>query len=57
MPAPLPTAKSVTVNPSQEQLRAWILEHMPRVVETEFGNLENREREMQTRTDKTMQEF
>ena len=39
MPAPLPAAKSVTVNPSQEQLRAWVLEHMPRVVETEFGNL------------------
>ena len=39
MPAPLPTAKSVTVNPPQEQLRAWVLEHMPRIVETEFGNL------------------
>ncbi len=39
MPAPLPTAKSVAVNPSQQQLRAWVLEHMPRIVETEFGNL------------------
>jgi len=39
MPGPLPAARSVTVNPSQEQLRAWVLEHMPRVVETEFGNL------------------
>jgi len=39
MPAALPPAKSVTVNPSQEQLRDWVLEHMPRIVETEFGNL------------------
>ena len=35
----LPPARSVTINPSQEQLRAWVLEHMPRIVETEFGNL------------------
>ncbi len=39
MAAPLPTARSVALNPSQEQLRAWVLEHMPRIVETEFGNL------------------
>jgi phosphoenolpyruvate carboxykinase (ATP) len=39
MPAPLPHARSVVVNPSQEQLREWVLEFMPRIVETEFGNL------------------
>ena len=35
----LPKAKSVAVNPTQEEMRAWVLEHMPRVTETEFGNL------------------
>lgn len=35
----LPAARSVAENPTQEQLRAWVLEFMPNVVETEFGNL------------------
>ncbi len=35
----LPAARSVVVNPSQAQMREWVLEHMPRVTETEFGNL------------------
>jgi phosphoenolpyruvate carboxykinase (ATP) len=35
----LPQAKSVAENPSQKQLREWVLEYMPRVTETEFGNL------------------
>ncbi len=39
MSVPLPAARSVVVDPSQDQLRAWVLEHMPGVVETEFGNL------------------
>lgn len=39
MTASLPPARSVTVDPSQEQLRAWVVEHMPRIIETEFGNL------------------
>jgi phosphoenolpyruvate carboxykinase (ATP) len=39
MAAPLPPARSVTLNPSQAQLRAWVRELMPRITETEFGNL------------------
>ncbi|HSK23359.1 MAG TPA: phosphoenolpyruvate carboxykinase [Egicoccus sp.] len=35
----LPKAKSVAVNPTQAELREWALEYMPRVTETEFGNL------------------
>ncbi len=35
----LPPALSVAVNPSQAQLREWVLEYMPRITETEFGNL------------------
>ena len=35
----LPPAKSVAVNPSQDEMRAWVLEHMPRVTETEYGNI------------------
>jgi len=35
----LPEARSVAVNPTQAEMRAWVLEHMPRVTETEFGNL------------------
>ncbi|MBY5161836.1 phosphoenolpyruvate carboxykinase (ATP) [Salsipaludibacter albus] len=38
----LPPARSVAVNPSQEQLRSWVLEEMPHVTETEFGNLNYR---------------
>ena len=35
----LPKAKSVATNPTQAELREWVLELMPRVTETEFGNL------------------
>ena len=35
----LPAAASVAVNPTQEQMRTWALDHMPRLVKTEFGNL------------------
>ena len=35
----LPEARSVAVNPTQAEMRAWTLEFMPRVTETEFGNL------------------
>jgi phosphoenolpyruvate carboxykinase (ATP) len=35
----LPPAKSVAVNPSQDELRAWAVEYMPNLTETEFGNL------------------
>lgn len=35
----LAKARSVAVNPTQEEMRAWVLEHMPRITETEFGNL------------------
>ncbi|MDK1097815.1 MAG: phosphoenolpyruvate carboxykinase (ATP), partial [Actinomycetota bacterium] len=35
----LPEAASVAENPSQEQLRAWVLQHMPNITETEFGNI------------------
>ncbi len=35
----LPPAKSVAVNPTQAAMREWVLEHMPRVTETEYGNL------------------
>lgn len=38
----LPAALSVSVNPSQEELRGWVLEYMPRVTVTEFGNLNYR---------------
>lgn len=35
----LPAARTVAVNPSQAELRHWAKELMPRLVETEFGNL------------------
>jgi phosphoenolpyruvate carboxykinase (ATP) len=35
----LPPARSVAVNPTQEEMRAWALEHLPRVQQTVFGNL------------------
>ena len=35
----LPKAKSVAENPTQKEMREWVLEYMPRVVETEFGNI------------------
>jgi len=44
----LPPAGSVVANPTQEQMRAWVLEHMPRITETEFGNL-NYKAEMKAR--------
>jgi phosphoenolpyruvate carboxykinase (ATP) len=35
----LPKARSVAENPSQSELRAWVLERMPNVTVTEFGNI------------------
>ena len=35
----LPAAKSVAVNPTQAEMRGWALEHLLRITETEFGNL------------------
>ena len=35
----LPQARSVAANPTQAEMREWVLEHMPRITETEFGNL------------------
>lgn len=35
----LPPARSVAVNPTQAEMRAWVVEHVPRITETEFGNL------------------
>ncbi len=35
----LPKAKSVATNPTQEEMRAWALELMDNITETEFGNL------------------
>lgn len=35
----LPPAKSVSTNPTQQELRDWALDLMPNIVETEFGNL------------------
>lgn len=40
----LPSAASVTSNPSQSELRQWVLDLMPNVTETEFGNLNYRAR-------------
>ncbi len=37
--APLPKARSVTENPSQQQLRAWVLDKMSRVQVTEYDNV------------------
>jgi phosphoenolpyruvate carboxykinase (ATP) len=39
MATQLPKARSVVVDPTQEQLREWVRTLMPRVVETEYGNL------------------
>jgi phosphoenolpyruvate carboxykinase (ATP) len=38
----LPEAQTVAVNPTQEEMRAWVLEHMERVTVTEFGNINYR---------------
>lgn len=35
----LPAANSVAVNPTQAEMRAWVLDHMPNITETEFGNI------------------
>jgi len=35
----LPEARTVAVNPTQEEMRAWVLEHMERVTVTEFDNI------------------
>jgi phosphoenolpyruvate carboxykinase (ATP) len=35
----LPKARSVAVNPTQEEMRTWVVDLMPNVTETEFGNL------------------
>jgi phosphoenolpyruvate carboxykinase (ATP) len=35
----LPPARTVVVDPTQEQLREWVRALMPRIVETEYGNL------------------
>lgn len=42
MSVELPSARSVATNPSQEQLRAWVLELQPNVQVTEFGNINYR---------------
>ncbi len=39
MSVQLPPARSVAVNPAQEELRGWVLEYMPNVTVTEFGNI------------------
>ncbi|NNK91011.1 MAG: phosphoenolpyruvate carboxykinase (ATP), partial [Acidimicrobiia bacterium] len=39
MPIDLPAARNVHVNPTQDEMRSWVLQHMPRITETEFGNL------------------
>ncbi len=38
----LPSARSVATNPTQEEMRAWTLQHMPRVTVTEYDNLNYR---------------
>jgi phosphoenolpyruvate carboxykinase (ATP) len=35
----LPPAASVAVNPTQAEMRGWVEEYMPRITETEFGNI------------------
>ncbi len=44
MPIELPSARSVAENPSQAQLREWVLASMPNVQVTEFGNVNYRAR-------------
>ncbi|MBW3659222.1 MAG: phosphoenolpyruvate carboxykinase (ATP), partial [Actinobacteria bacterium] len=39
MPFELPSAKAVHENPSQDQMREWVLALMPRVTVTEFDNI------------------
>ena len=40
----LPEAASVAVDPTQDEMRTWVREHMSDVTETEFGNLNYRAR-------------
>ena len=35
----LPSAQSVAVNPTQPEMREWVLEHMPNITVTEFDNI------------------
>ena len=35
----LPAAASVAVNPTQDEMRGWVEEYMPRITTTEFGNI------------------
>jgi len=35
----LPSARSVADNPTQDQMREWVLAHMPRITITEFDNI------------------
>lgn len=35
----LPEAKSVAANPTQEEMREWVLEYMPNITVTEFDNI------------------
>ncbi len=35
----LPPARSVAANPTQAEMREWVLEHMPNLTVTEFGNI------------------
>ena len=46
MPIELPQCRSLAENPTQEELRAWVLELMPsdRVTVTEFDNVNYRAR-------------
>ncbi len=39
MPFDLPGAGSVAENPTQEEMREWVLAHMPRVTVTEYDNI------------------
>lgn len=38
----LPSAQSVAVNPSQSEMREWVLEYMPNITVTEFDNINYR---------------
>ena len=38
----LPSARSVSANPSQSEMREWVLEYMPNITVTEFDNINYR---------------
>ena len=42
VPFELPAAKSVAENPTQAEMREWVIEHMPNVTVTEFDNINYR---------------